>query len=48
VDKTNYEDDKCQKHLKMLQETEILQEVVQFVHITGKTGMPIIIEIVKY
>jgi len=32
----------------MLQKTEVRQEVVQFVHFTGKTGMPIIVETVKY
>jgi hypothetical protein len=32
----------------MLQETEAWQEVFQFVHFTGKTGMPIIVETVKY
>jgi hypothetical protein len=29
-------------------ETEVQQEVVQFVHFTGITGMPIIAETVKY
>jgi len=31
----------------MLLEIEVWQEVVQFVHFTGKTGMPIIVESVK-
>jgi hypothetical protein len=40
--------DKCKQLLKMLQETEVGQEVVKFVHFTGKTEMLIIVETVKY
>jgi hypothetical protein len=32
----------------MLQETEVWQKIVKFVHFKGKTGKPITVETLKY